>query len=569
MQFKILKPLIEETLADSSEFKTFFYVGDTKQSIYRFRGGKRELFDFVLKNYPQIELDELNNNFRSCKEVVEFVNNSFDKLGSYEYLRQNPVKDKGFVKVLEDDSLMEENKFDGVVKEVSNLLQEGVNPNSIAVLTYTNDNVLELSSYLSKKFTGLKITTEMSSKLINQENVKACINAIKYLYFQEKLYLENLNALIGKPPKTKLEFSFDLKTLSVKELIYNISNHFDFMDENIIKLILEASAFDDIVDFIYEIDKLEATIDSKEQQGLQILTIFKSKGLEFDTVILLDRIKSKNSDKSSLLFDYENVTLQNVFYKVSKLENFDENYANALKKEKALQHEDELNILYVALTRAKSNLIIFKKSEKSVFDILNLKSSSFGQLVINKEEEQKNEEEKIYYKPLNLPRQNSKAMTKDDEEYKDYSLKSRYFGIATHYCLEMMDEFTKTSLVEAMLLIKSKYHSFLEELDFENIYKRVLKLVQNEVFIDFIQGAKLYKEQALLFNDELKIVDLLIKKDDKYFIFDYKTTINEKDEHIIQVKQYEKAIKEIVKSDEVYSFLIYLNEDKTIFKEVK
>jgi exodeoxyribonuclease V beta subunit len=39
----------------------------------------------------------------------------------------------------------------------------------------------------------------MSSKLINQQNVKAIINAIKYIYFKEDIYKENFNALVGKP----------------------------------------------------------------------------------------------------------------------------------------------------------------------------------------------------------------------------------------------------------------------------------------------------------------------------------------------------------------------------------
>ena len=44
----------------------------------------------------------------------------------------------------------------------------------------------------------LKIRTDMSSKLINQQNVKALINAIKYIYFKENIYRENFNSLVGK-----------------------------------------------------------------------------------------------------------------------------------------------------------------------------------------------------------------------------------------------------------------------------------------------------------------------------------------------------------------------------------
>jgi len=52
LQFLLLKPLIDEIFAGhgQSEFKSFFYVGDTKQSLYRFRGGVEELFDKVAEN---------------------------------------------------------------------------------------------------------------------------------------------------------------------------------------------------------------------------------------------------------------------------------------------------------------------------------------------------------------------------------------------------------------------------------------------------------------------------------------------------------------------------------------
>ena len=68
LQYRILEPLIKEALSgDETKFKTFFYVGDTKQSIYRFRGGKRELFDYVANTNKSLEVEVLNTNYRSCE----------------------------------------------------------------------------------------------------------------------------------------------------------------------------------------------------------------------------------------------------------------------------------------------------------------------------------------------------------------------------------------------------------------------------------------------------------------------------------------------------------------------
>ena len=199
LQFKILEPIINEILSgDENKFKTFFYVGDTKQSIYRFRGGKRELFDYVLNSNDLIEIEALHTNYRSSSEVVSFVNNTFLKVPGYEYFEQHSIKPNGYVEVINDEKLEEDEKFQSIASKIANFVRVGMDINNIAILTYTNADVLSLYSYLTQKFPTLKISTEMTSRLINQENVKAVINAVQYLYFKEDIYKENLNAILGK-----------------------------------------------------------------------------------------------------------------------------------------------------------------------------------------------------------------------------------------------------------------------------------------------------------------------------------------------------------------------------------
>lgn len=566
LQYKILQPLIEEILS-SSEFKTFFYVGDTKQSIYRFRGGKRELFDYVLKTNPMVNVEVLNTNFRSCEKVVNYVNQSFNKLVSYEYHDQIPIHKDGYVEVLEDEALLEDEKYANIAKKISELMQKGVNSNDIAILTYTNDDVLNLYSYLKKMFPSLKISTEMTSKLINQENVKAIINAIKYLYFQESIYKENLNAIIGKKPETPFELDIDLKYKSVQESVLKIAQALNVTDDNVIKFVELCSSYKNVVDFVYEIDELDASIENSEQIGLQILTIFKSKGLEFHTVLLLDRIKQKVANRDSLLFEYDDVNLKNIYYKIGGLDNYSIEYKEALKKEKSLEFEDELNILYVAMTRAKKNMIIFKKPEKSVFDLLDLKPNVLGEIVIS-DNKTKNYEKtsKVLYQALNLGKQDKPISVENDDE--EYTLHAKYFGIATHYCLEMMNSFDENSLSLAINIVRNRYSNYLDENDIQNIKNRVSNLLVNSEFLDLVKEGNYSKEQSLIYKNELRIIDLLVEKDNKYYIFDYKTTKGELQEHVYQVSYYKKAIKDILASDEVYTYIVYLNEDMAKLKKV-
>lgn len=567
LQYKILEPIIQEiTSGQGTQFKTFFYVGDTKQSIYRFRGGKRELFDYVSHTNTLIDVEALHTNYRSAKTIVEYVNTVFLNLSHYEYYEQQHIKEGGYVEVIED-SFDEEEKFSPILNKINALLQQGIHPNDIAILTYTNDDVLGLYTYLQAQLPEVKFSTEMTSKLINQANVKAIIQAIKYLYFKEEIYKVNCNALLGNDLFTHFEINEDILLYKIPELVHSLGTRLNVLDENVIGLIEASSNYKNVVDFIYEIDSLDAPLQNKEQLGIQILTIFKSKGLEFDTVLLLDRIKRKNSDKSSLLFEYDTVNLKNIYYKTPNLENFDEQYKVALDKEKALSQEDEINILYVALTRAKNNLILFKKAKNSVFDVLNIFPQILGQLLIKKQHLKPEQKlHPIVFTPIYLGKQEQKvSKSKMDTTY---TLHSKYFGLATHYCLEMMKEFDVSSLNYALSLSRSKFNTYLNENDFAEISKRIQLLIHNTTFQAFLHNAKCTKEQALMYKNEIKIIDLLVFQENKCYIFDYKTTQDEMEEHMLQVRHYKKAIKDIVKSDEVKGYIIYLKNEGCSLKEV-
>ena len=406
----------------------------------------------------------------------------------------------------------------------------------------------------------------MTSKLINQQNVKAVINAIKYIFFKEEIYKENLNALIGNAISNELDLNIELKEKSIQEIIKELASRLKIIDENIIKLVEVSSVFSNIVDFVYEIDKLDSNMENSESVGLQILTIFKSKGLEFNTVILLDRIKRKNVDKSSLLFEYDSVQLKNIFYKIKGYENYNKDYEKALVKEKALSIEDEINILYVALTRAKNNMIIFKKTKSSVFDILNMQPIQIGTVVQSHNSKNYEKIEKILYIPMNLGTQ-EKQISKEKEFEEDY-LKAKYFGIATHYCLEMMNEFNSDNLLYSLNLAKTRYSNFLDEIDFFDIKNRLSLLVKNEEFLSLIKDSDFITEQSLVYKEEIKIIDLLLFKNGNYYIIDYKTTKDRYVEHIAQVAFYKKAIKDIFQTQNVFSYLLYLQKDEILISEV-
>ena len=562
LQFKILFHLIDEIISGNPEvYKTFFYVGDIKQSIYRFRGGTKELFDYVASVFnPMLEVELLDKNYRSSQNVVNFVNNTFEPLSNYEYDNQKVNSDiEGYVEVANISS-EKELIYEDVYNKVDELLKNNVSANNIAILTYTNADVLAIYEYFKQKNPELEVITEMTSKLINQTNVKALINAVKYIYFKEDIYRVNFNALTGVEYFKEFEFSCDIYNTDVVTILKTVAYHFNIVDDNVIRFIELSVSYDTIVDFVYDCSKDDTSIISQAQNGISILTVFKSKGLEFDTVVVLDRVTKKNPDRSSLLFEYDDINLKKIFYKRSKREDLDGFYNEAVNKEKNLVIADELNILYVALTRAKNNMVVLKKDKNSVFDLLgDFALKTIGTLYIAPKKIKQNKTiDAVDYIPLHLGYQEK---TKNTQDNNADTLKARYFGIATHYCLEMMKVFDKKSLDKSWINVKNKYGNFLDEIEFNDLYHRIELLVDLEVFQEIVHNNTFTKEQALMFNNEHKIIDLLVQTKDGYVVVDYKTTNEKSTSHLNQVKKYVQAIKDITQEPNVKGYLAYLHKD--------
>ena len=75
-----------------------------------------------------------------------------------------------------------------------------------------------------------------------------------------------------------------------------------------------------------------------------------------------------------------------------------------------------------------------------------------------------------------------------------------------------------------------------------------------------LNGAKIYKEQPLVFNTEQKQIDLMLEFEDKVIVIDYKTSnkFNTKDKK--QVLFYKEAVENILKKD-TFAYLFYLHVD--------
>jgi len=559
IQFEILRPLIDEMTSGlgSKERSSLFLVGDVKQSIYRFRGGKKELFYAVTDAY-NLQVDQLSTNYRSEKEVVEFVNKVFiDKIKGYVPQLVKEGATKGYVEVIFNDEVLET-----MAPTVKLLIQQGANVNDIAILTATNADGSKVEELLKDE--GIEVVTETTSKLINQKSIKALIEYLKFSYFNKQIYARNFFALIGQEPSrlypcdvNSPDLSTQLKKIIDKYKLYD-------GDMNIFSFLEKLSNYKDIEAFLYEYERLDASAAQKELNGVRVLTVHKSKGLEYEHVIVLDRLGRGSSDKSPIIYEYDGIHLQNIYLRMTKRASFDEQYSLALDKEKRLSKEDELNALYVAFTRAKESLFVIHKSKDSKFEDLCLSADTYGTLSLEAKRQGKETlYPEIHFRDFYYGTQ-ADLLSQDKEQESDY--KAIEFGLCLHYTLEMMEGFTEDGLDKALVISKNKFGAVLSEEEFTSVEKRILNLVASSEFLELSKG-KVHKEKAISYNEELRYIDLLIEKDDEWIVIDYKSSIAYTQSHLKQVNFYKKAIAEITSSP-VRGYIAYALEDSLKLVEV-
>ncbi|MDR3071413.1 MAG: UvrD-helicase domain-containing protein [Endomicrobium sp.] len=200
-----MKRFLEESLACGG---TFFYVGDAKQAIYTFRGGRPELFDEVLNEFHSVDIEKryLEKNFRSGKTIVDFNNRVFSKenienflnevcrKGNIEYdfskfiktytsSNQQVVKehDYGYVEVSVIEKMCENVNEKIKQKFIDNIFQllKRFIPQDIVVLCRTNDEILNVSSWLLEE--GLEIESSQTLNIKNNSIIKQILSLLMFI----------------------------------------------------------------------------------------------------------------------------------------------------------------------------------------------------------------------------------------------------------------------------------------------------------------------------------------------------------------------------------------------------
>ncbi len=214
----------------------------------------------------------------------------------------------------------------------------------------------------------------------------------------------------------------------------------------------------------------------------------------------------------------------------------------------------------MAFTRARENLFIVLKSKESMFDILDLTPKKYGKLLCSRSANGtaiQPQSHHLEYKELCYGTQ-SDILRVDETQQED--IKAINFGLAMHYMLEMLGDFREEHIRDAKDMMMNKYGDALGDDEIEDIENRVKLLLQNEEFLSLSRGER-YKEKALKYKNNLKYIDLLIKRESLWIVIDYKSSLTNSVEQLAQVALYVYAIKEITRQ-ESEGYVCYLLNDK-------
>ncbi|GAA7921931.1 RecB-like helicase [Helicobacter pylori] len=579
--YKILAPFIDEIKAGIGQAKwhrSVFFVGDVKQSIYGFRGSFSSLFESVSKDFYH---DNLPFNHRSSPLIINYVNTIFKKAyqnsptayweQKYPKASSNKHAKDGYVKV----SLVADERellLKQILQEVKNLLEHRIEPKDITLLCTTNDDALEIKNYLQKNLSAIRPSTESSAKLSQFVESKIIKNALEYALAEEPykpFYKHSVLKLAGYLHDDAIALAgFNPKKESVASFVWKVMELFELYTE-CAQICLElAVGCEDANEFL---EKLEAKeIASFKAKGAQIMTIHKSKGMQFPYVIVCERLgKPKSNNSNQFLEEYSGTELTRLYYRMKNREVVDKDYARVLDKEEAAKDHEETNVYYVAFTRAELGLVVVAKDKDQKKD--------------KKESKNKGMREKLDLVPLEegtiapvispqkepsiasvviKPHAYGEQVQEIEEEPSDYEKNNDQeainFGIALHKGLEYQYAYRipKKSVLEYL-----NYHHGFYGLDHQAL-EESLELFENDAKIQALfKNLALKGEVAFLFEGVVSRIDVLLwDKGQNLYVLDYKSSQNYQQSHKAQVSHYAAFLQTQAPHFKIQAGIIYAHK---------
>ena len=423
IQWQNFKVLLAETM--SHEDGSNLIVGDVKQSIYRWRSGDWRLLNGIENQFNSMlmEIKSLSTNYRSTRNVIDFNNTFFRHAAKVEYQALEELecdereqlekayadveqkvpddkKDEGRVTIeLLPNNEYQESVLEHTVEYVRELIDAGVSQKDIAILVRYNNHIPLIAQYFLENLPEVSIVSDEAFRLEASSAVCLMIQALHLLLHpddqltkaaivktwlctvQGKELTDDQFMITGNNfdeylPEAYIAHFDELLTLPLYELAEKIYSIFQLhrlegqgaylcaFYDHLANYVNENTT--DIQSFLTEWDEnlSKKTIQSDETNGIRLISIHKSKGLEFDHVIIpyCDWTLEKYSD--NIIWCKPNEAPFNDL-PIVPIDYSPKMMGSIYEKEYLHEHlqntVDNLNLLYVAFTRAAKSLYVVGK----------------------------------------------------------------------------------------------------------------------------------------------------------------------------------------------------------------
>ncbi len=644
LQWQNLIPLVGHQLEMLEG--SLMLVGDVKQSIYRWRGGRAEQFlrlsNQTDKNFSVVqEKISLQYNFRSAPQIIEFNNAFFTHAAQflskqeYQELFKNATQEigktnqteQGYVNLrfLEANNVEEKNEVfpQEVYQIIQDLEEKNFAKKDICILVRNKKEGIAIANYLSQKDVPI-ISSE--TLLLNNAPEVRFIDTLLQLSLQpddKNLRFEVLDFLFSQQTNKGLnhfQFQNNKLNLSLPDFFKSLESiGINFAIENFYNLPLydaveyslrsfglanTSNAYlqffldtiytytqkhkDGIQGFVnfWQNKKDSLSISAPETiDAVQILTIHKSKGLEFPIVIYpyADE-KINDTSREKIWIDLEeDFSIPTAQIRASqKLQHYKPVVSEAYQEVLEQTELDNLNLLYVTLTRAEQQLYILSTLDLSKNKIE--KTEKFSGIFINFLKKQNVwEEDKSNYEFGKMPGANlqkEKIQTLSEDNLLNSSSPSAHNLEIVTKSGTLWESHAEKAIAEGNLI-----HELLKTVSYqEDVEKAVKNAIQTglllkteaEQYLDLLQKVSLhpqlkqyfkkdyqvFTEKEILNQKKFKRLDRLCIKAKLATIIDYKTG-SYSNTHTKQVNQYAKAIEEMGYIVDK-KLLVYINEDVTV-----
>ena len=524
-----------------------------------------------------------------------------------------------------------------LMKTLHYLLEEKkILPGNIAILLRYKNVMPDIVKAFNTEFPGFKIVSDEAYMLSSSLTLQLVIAAMRYMATpDDNINTVNLARLYSKVVEgrndafeeylSKTDFADvlpqefnerlqELKGLPIYELIEQLLAIFRVADnageEAFVYTFLDhATAFlnnkgCDLSGFIKAWDEgiCKECVPAESLNSVRMMTIHSSKGLEFHTVIMpLCNWLLTGDNRTSLWCEpteapYNYLSLISVPLKKELTESI---YSDDYHKEFMYQIVDNLNIMYVGTTRAKSNLFIFtdatggrgetvsKLINSTVTGLTALPESQkqdglfvFGSIVGNEEKKnsKKESDNPFEKKPLLLhqpfvqhrnritfrqSRELLQFLATDNEERKQQ--RNIAEGELLHLVMSWIERKEDVSAAIERVTIEGLISS---EKQFNNIKRLIDNAIANPMAADWFDGTyKLYNECSILTKDDDKKSrrpDRVMIKDKEAVVVDYKFA-KENEEYKKQVRKYMSLLTEMGYSKvKGYLWYVYKNKIETV-----